>query len=120
MKKAELVQPTTLEEAVEILLKATEPADEKFIKEDNDPAVSMHFGFGMFLRNHWGLWDETTPLVGHFLTEHEITHADDMSGIILDSFCAKIRNEPFDLQTKITETHNYWLRECGSKFPPRG
>jgi hypothetical protein len=48
-----------------------------------DFVASSHHGFGRFLRNEIGLWDETSPAYRFFSETYGLTHADDMSSILL-------------------------------------
>ena len=55
----------------------------KTITEDQFSS-QMHFGFGMWMRNNWGLWRGSQ--LAKYFHDKDIHHADDMSGIILDSY----------------------------------
>ena len=46
--------------------------------------IKYHLGFGMWLRNNWGLWGGSR-LQKYFL-ERDITHPDSMSGLILEYY----------------------------------
>lgn len=65
-----------------------------------------HFGLGMWMRNNWGLWQEG-PLAKYF-NELGIYHPDDMSGIIMESYIAKLRGEGYDIDGAISAYHRYW------------
>ncbi|MBI1287731.1 MAG: hypothetical protein GC178_09150 [Flavobacteriales bacterium] len=51
---------------------------------NRDEMVRYHHGLGMYLRNRWGLWQDS-KLCKYFEKEG-IRHPDDMSGIILDYY----------------------------------
>lgn len=90
--------PKTLEEAIEIL-------------------KGLNIEPGMintrFLRNEWGLW-AGKELAQWFYTK-EIYHADDMSGIIVDSYQKTLAGEPIDLDKQIKHYHKHWEREYGKE-----
>ena len=77
--------PTTLDEALEMLERRMSNEDREFLENsDKKPTAQMHHKFGMSLRNDWSLWEKDMPLVKWF-NERGISHADDMSAIILTS-----------------------------------
>jgi hypothetical protein len=96
--------PKNLEEALEILDGLAE-TDKSYLKANG--SVSVHFGFGGWLRNNWSLWEKDTPFVLWF-NKLGIYHADDMSGIILEAFIARLRGEPYDMQPTIQRYRNHW------------
>jgi len=84
--------PSTLEEAVQMLYDALEPADIAEIKKHNSGDV--HHGFGTFLRNTWSLW-ESTPLTRNIKERFKIFgHGDDISGIIMHMLWEKVIGRP--------------------------
>lgn len=68
--------------------------------------VLHHHGLGRHLRNEWKLWLDS-PLSKWF-NEQGIYHADDMSGIILDSFWRHLNNEPLMIKEQIKQYQDYW------------
>jgi hypothetical protein len=101
--------PSTLDEAVDMVVVALEPEDMEFIKSHE--AVDAHHTVGRGLRNAWSLWDKETVLVQWFKENYKIFHADDLSGVILSSVWAKVRGEKYDIQADITEFHEHWKRQ---------
>ena len=65
-----------------------------------------HFGFGMYLRNYWGLWGNNDLV--KFFNKFEIFHPDDMSGIILECFHQKVKNKNFDFKAQVDSCLVYW------------
>jgi hypothetical protein len=89
--------PTTLDEALEMLERRMSNEDREFLENsDENPTAQMHHKFGMSLRNDWSLWEKDMPLVRWF-NERGITHADDMSAIILTSIWRRVRGVDLDL-----------------------
>lgn len=86
-----------------------EPTEEE-IAENVNP--NMFFGYwlhhqlGMYLRNNWGLW--TGSDLKDWFNSKDIWHADDMSGIILDSFKRRLNKQPIDLEGQIKQYQDYW------------
>lgn len=71
-----------------------------------DPGL-YHFGIGMWMRNNWGLWDKESDLHKWFAS-HGITHADDMSGIILTSFRRRLLGQPIGFEQQVENYKSYW------------
>jgi hypothetical protein len=101
--------PRTLEEAVEFLTKNVNSEEFEQIKtKDEDEALGgTHFGIGMWMRNNWGLWSGKSELSQYFQSLG-ITHADDMSGIILTSWYRIITGKPVNLQEQVQYYKDYW------------
>ena len=96
--------PNTLEEAVEVLFSCLEQSDIDYVKQNSDDG--MHFGIGMWIRNHWGLW--TGGPLAQYFNSLKIGHADDMSGLILTALVRKIKKEEFVLEYHVNYYIKYW------------
>lgn len=121
-----------LDEAVDHLISNLVLTDEniKFLEKYKDDergfVGQIHHFYGMNLRNDWGLWwqkdwvekygTEKPPLVQWF-NDHEIYHADDMSGIITTTLHRKYFNQPINLEQQIAVYHKHWLKYVGKKNP---
>lgn len=80
---------------------------ESWAKLDEKTAVAkIHLNFGMWMRNEWGLWGDSK--LAKWFKSQGIEHADDMSGIILDSYHRKLNNKPIDLENQIESYKNHW------------
>ncbi len=80
------------------------------------PSPRFHFQLGMSLRNDWSLWEKDMPLVKWF-NERGITHADDMSAIILTSIWRRVRGVDLDLEGQIKSYQDYWIRNLDKPAP---
>lgn len=69
---------------------------------------SVHMGFGMWIRNTWGLW-RGGPLRTD-LQARGFTHPDDMSSVILQCWCHDQRGETCDVDAIQAEFAEYWER----------
>ena len=100
--------PGSLREAIDLLIEGLDDADRDFIH--GNPTFGA-FGFGMAIRNSWGLWEPESHLVQWFKTNYKIAHADDISGIILKSFWAEVRGESFDAQAEADRYREHWITQ---------
>ena len=82
-----------------IKLKAKEMAEKEF-------TIQAHFGFGMWMRNNWQLWSGSR--LSKYFNEIGISHPDDMSGIILDSYHRYLRKELINLDEQVQYYKNFW------------
>ena len=106
--KEKLVIPTTLEEAhreIERILPKDELAKIDAMKSEKD-MIEYHMGFGMGIRNEWGLWGDG-PLAQH-LHKLGFFHPDDMSGVILGTFWCKRHGKDFGLKEKAAYYAKFW------------
>lgn len=116
----EVEQPTTLEHCFKILNNVLRDKDLfKHTLESNASTMSHH-SVGRWLRNNWYLWwspelaeawkDEGYPqekpaIVKVFNEEFNITHADDISGIILTSYHRYLNGVDLDIENQIKKYH---------------
>jgi hypothetical protein len=112
-------QPKTLDEAVNHILKSLDDGEAEFIKTegktDDDPlgtfySIAMHHGLGQAIRNNWGLWGGS-ELKTFFEQTYGLGHADDMSGLILGSVEAAIRNESFVVEKEAKRYKEFWRKQ---------
>ena len=101
-------KPTTLEETYIHLDQIFDDTTKYgFMTLPEDVATGrLHFGFGMWMRNNWGLW-RNSELKRYFL-DRGVGHPDDMSGIILVSYHRHLNNKPVDLEGQITRIQNLY------------
>lgn len=123
--------PTTLEEAVSILIESLaeelpnikELSLEEFIGK-------AHHSLGQAIRNEWCLWwfpnhtyapkwPEEIPPLNKYFHDLKITHGDDISGMILTAFHNKITNTPFDQEKEIKKYHTHWIEQGYSDGIPK-
>jgi len=87
------IVPNTLDEAIETILAQLTPANIQDIMHIEEGDVEVAHGRsenldmymclnGLRIRNDWRLWDATSHSLSSWFADHEIYHADDMSGIV--------------------------------------
>jgi len=96
--------PIDLNDALEFLDCLWRDTDKEEFK--NKPE-GRHFGTGMGIRNSWELWSGDTEISQYF-RNLGITHADDMSGIILTSFHRYLNNLDIKLDEQIAYYKEFW------------
>jgi hypothetical protein len=79
---------------------------EKMKSEPEKDMIQYHLGFGMWMRNNWGLWQGSR--LSEWFNEKGIYHADDMSGIIFHSFWRHLNDKPLELDQQIKHYEEYW------------
>ncbi|HLG28286.1 MAG TPA: DUF6794 domain-containing protein [Paenisporosarcina sp.] len=99
--------PTNLDECFEALLRIAHPEDIETIKAGSeDDMCQYHHGIGTWIRNNWGLW-HGGPLQDYF-KQMGLWHADDMSGLILQSFWCYLKGIPLDVEGQVAHYLDYW------------
>jgi len=68
--------------------------------------AGAHFGFGMWMRNNWGLWGGSR--LSAYFAKRGIRHPDDMSGIILTSYYRKLKGKDPDVKSQLKYYKKYW------------
>ncbi|MBV8227567.1 MAG: hypothetical protein JO232_20510 [Verrucomicrobia bacterium] len=106
--------PTTPDESLKIILSRMPEQDRLYLEAcEKDPSPGF---LGILLRNDWSIWEKDMPLVRWF-NERGITHADDMSAIILTSIWRRVRGVDLDLEGQIKSYQDYWIRNIGKPAP---
>ncbi len=107
LKKQRENAPTTLAEAhtrLEQKLSATVLAEIDAMESEYD-MIRYHMGLGASIRNAWGLWG-SSPLAKH-MRQLGFTHADSMSGVILETFWCKRHGKDFRLEARAAQSKRY-------------
>ena len=77
-------QPKTLEEAVKRLLSELSDRDKLAIQNSSEENLAMlHFIFGNYVRNEFGLWTGNQELLRDCLSEANEPNPDDASSVII-------------------------------------
>lgn len=100
--------PTNLEEAVGLILESLTEADKEQIIATK-PELA-HFSLGMFLRNGWSLWEEDTPIKRWFADNFGLSHADDISGIILHCVWSKVHGKEDEADKLAERFKRHWIK----------
>lgn len=106
MNLNEDIVPTNLEEAVQLLKDSFDEKELKVVKSLTP--TKLHMSVGQFIRNQWSLWDVDNRLPQWFLKEYGVSHADDISGIILECLVADLNNRPRQDKTLAKEFIEHW------------
>lgn len=104
--RAPIGPPSTLDEAIAKLRQGLSPEDVAEIRTSSEDMARYHLGWGMSIRNNWGLWSGG-PLAQHF-NAMGIDHPDDMSGIILASLWRDLNGQPRRVEDQIAHYQQYW------------
>ena len=106
--------PTTLHEAFDILKSDLTPAEQiDIISMTKKDLYRMHNSLGRWIRNNWELW-HNGPITIYF-NSLGIYHADDMSGIIIESFWHHLRNEPLEIEQQVQFYKDFWAQKKEQK-----
>lgn len=102
--------PETFDEAVE---RATDliifGADAKIFKESEDYFITMtHHNIGQHIRNYWGLWQMNSGLFRELASNYCLSHADDLSGLILTAVYRRYNDLSLDLDKEAARYHEHW------------
>lgn len=101
-------KPTTLEETYLYLNQMFDDTEKYgFMTLPEDVSTSrLHRGFGMWIRNNWGLWRDSK--LKHYFLDKGVGHPEDMSGIILTSYHRYLNNKPIDLEEQVKKYQDFY------------
>ena len=100
--------PSTIKMAVQMLVDSLSDEDLKVVQSTD--ASQHHFPAGIGLRNGWSLWEADSPLKRDAVNTYGISHADDISGLILAWTFAVARSEPFAPHVHCQTYHQHWRK----------
>jgi hypothetical protein len=100
--------PTTLEEAFDVLDEIIFPDERDLVLEYSEEMWrAQSYRMGGWLRNTWKFWEKEGPLYEWFV-DYGITHADDMSGIVLLSYWRHKNGKSQDVEGQVQHYLDYW------------
>ena len=105
-------KPKNIKEALrmmDIVISEEELKEEIRTKTEDEIGGKYHHSLGRWIRNNWNLWDENSDLHQWF-KKRGIFHADDMSGIIMNSYSRKLKKQPIKLEEQIQHYKDYWKK----------
>ena len=98
--------PRDLDDCFATLDRMLNPEDREQIRTGEIMPIEMHHGLGRHLRNEWGLWAKSR--LWHYFHAMGLSHPDDMSGVILDSYARHLQHKPLRVEEQIREYQRYW------------
>ena len=109
-KEEGIYVPKDLDDCFIQLKTLLKPEDIERMKNGTEDDMSLyHMGLGTGLRNDWGLWGDSR--LAKWFNAQGITHPDDMSGIILDSFWRHLNSKPIKLEEQVKYYQDYWKKQ---------
>ena len=113
--KLEIEYPKNLNECFSELRRKLTPEQIEQLrnKSKKNRDFYCHHNLGRYVRNAFGLWSDS-PL-RKFFKKLGIVKADDMSGIILESFICHLRGEPLNLEFQAKIYRGSWEMFCKHK-----
>jgi len=106
----EVYVPQDLEDSLAELQRLLKPQDvQKMRDATEEDMIEYHFGLGTWLRNNWRLWGRSR--LAEWFSARGIHHAEDMSGIILDSFWRRLQGKDIDLEGQTRRYQAYWAQQ---------
>lgn len=81
---------------------------QSILKRSDDWWKSEHHTYGQLLRNAWSLWAPDTPLKRDAVKTYGISHADDISDLIMTWLRARVCGDPFDPIARCEFYKQHW------------
>lgn len=116
------VLPDTLEEAIDLLKTFyKEEIPEILGMTESDFVVGSHHAGGQFIRNQWQLWwheghgypgwSGKKPKLNAWFNGLGITHADDMSSIIMTCLYRNLKGQEYEVDKQVEKYKEFWKGE---------
>jgi hypothetical protein len=102
--------PTNLEEAIKMCTELVifGAGESIFERSEKEFTAMCHHNLGQRMRNAWGLWSMDSELFRTLAGETCLSHADDLSGLILTATYRKFNDLEFELLKEAAKYHNHW------------
>lgn len=110
MKLPPDITPSTLDEAVGLIVGSMSETDKEYVRGEKD-SCSVHHSVGRGIRNRWIHSQTESPLREWFRTELKLIHPDDISGVIMEAVWCKIRGKSFDAAALSKKYIAHWKAE---------
>lgn len=103
--------PKDLADAIAQIDKMWDDSTKQEIRQmtENEFAGRTHRGFGMWIRNNWGLWKGSR--LSRYFNDMGIFHPDDISGIILTCYYRHLKDEDFKVDELVKHYQDYWKQQ---------
>jgi len=101
--------PSTLDEAVALLVGQIPPKVKQMIKSLGADSACMHMSVGRDIRNEWGLW--TGSALRDWFLDRGVWHADDMSSIIISKAIAELKDIDYSIEDDIERFNAHWAEQ---------
>ena len=89
--------PENLQECLDQLEQELAPDElEKIKNHSEEQLVFLHFGLSMWIRNNWGLWEDSA--LTEWFRKRGVDMADDISGVIVKCFWRYLNGMPVDTE----------------------
>lgn len=114
--------PTDLEDAIEILkIFYNKSLQSCMTMTEKQFLVNSHHMAGAFVRNEWHLWwyekhqfknwPKEKPIIVKWFNDLGITHADDMSSIIMLSLFRNLSKQEINLDEQLSKCKQFWKNQ---------
>jgi hypothetical protein len=109
--------PESLDEAItRALIIIKHHCDDLLVVSDvDDFTTQLHHGLGQHIRNYWGLWSQTSGLYKELSQKYQLSHADDLSNLVLTATYQTHHNLPILLEQTAARCHKHWYDLWKSK-----
>lgn len=111
--------PSNISECFDVLDSiVTSSEDQNWFKDssENDVVLLTHNGLGEWIRNNWNLWNKNSILYLYF-NKLGLSHADDMSTLIIRSYHRMINNKELDIIEQVNKFTLFWENKKKSYGP---
>ena len=104
--------PSNLKETVKYIDDLIIPNMNLYLKNytEHNFVIDSHFGLGMYIRNHFELWQEKSELRKWFHYNYFLDHPDDISSIILRYYYRVKNNNDINISDAVNELYKYWIK----------
>ena len=103
--------PESLDAAIIELIKVVNEKGPQLWEELEEGFVNvLHHQLGREIRNEWGLWSQDSELYRKLSGEYMLSHADDISGLILRAVYRTYHDEDLELAEKAAQFHDFWAK----------
>ena len=98
--------PENLRDAHRELIRLLPDSVIAIIKNTNEnDLINYHMGLGMWIRNNWGLWENSR--LAQYFDSLGVEHPDDMSETIIETFWRYLNNKPDNLNKLVLESQEW-------------
>jgi hypothetical protein len=102
-------KPANLEECMTALTEVLPKKEQvEILKASKDDLIMLHHGLGQWIRNNWGLWEDSA--LKEHMSSLGFKHPDDMSQAIIVEFWNRLNNEESEVKQDAEKSQAYWSK----------
>ncbi len=102
--------PSSIDAAIIQIIKVLQDHSSMWSEDEDTFVTHLHHNLGQDIRNFWGLWSQDSELYKVLAGMFMLSHADDLSSLLLIAAYRTYNELPLDLEEEAAKYHEHWIK----------